>query len=420
MNRLLPLLLFFAQAYLIQRGSHHFSKWWNPVLLLAVTVGIAWMYGRFLLNVNELKENSTSPARRWQGALLGAAGIGLCYEELRKLFVRFSPPVKWSDVVPQLEAQFDRWARGEMPYQPVHFETYDAYPVYMPMNWLPIGISRFFGMDARWSGYVVLLLAVGLVGWHLWQRGKATWQTVAAVLLPSVALWSFILWKDLEIPVSYELLIAAYYLVLVAGLMSGSTTWMLAGVILCLLSRYTLVFWLPLFALVLFHERPLRWNLWFWAAVTTAIVCIYIVPFVQHDPTILEKGVGYHNGAAIEEWKGVGDPPVSWTMEKGISFALHLKTLFTGDMAHRVMLARVVQASVMLALFALGWLGYRRWRGRIPAGEFLLLMLYCVISGFYFFGPLTYRYYLIVLLMISAVICGRMMTKTTAQNISET
>ncbi|MEO6131870.1 MAG: hypothetical protein ABIQ02_08470, partial [Saprospiraceae bacterium] len=125
------------------------------------------------------------------------------------------------------------------------------------------------------------------------------------------------------------------------------------------------------------------------------------------DPSILSKGLAYHNAAVVEEWKGYGDPPVSYSMEQGIYFALQLKSWFTGEMTERVFKSRMLQGGLMLLLLVIGWLSWRRWRDRLHFGEYSLVMLYCFMLFFYCFGPLTYRYYLLVLLMISAVICGK-------------
>lgn len=414
-NLFTGLLLFLAQTYLTFRGVVHFGKYWNPVLLFAVSFAVGCWWLRLLLREKTSQKqedaHSASVWKKWAGALVGMLGMALCYEELRKLFVKFGAPDKYSDVLPQLEALFTRYAQGVFPYQPVNLGSYEAYPVYMPLHWLPIGISQFLHMDTRWSGYALLLIAAGIHGYFVFRQNRPLAQQVAAALLPSVALWGFILWGELDIPVSYELVIAAYYLTLAAGLSARNVVWVTAGLVLCLLSRYTLVFWLPLFAVLFWQNETLRRNATLWLTVATSVVVLYIVPFLWKDPTILVKGVAYHNGAAIAEWKGYGDPPVCWTMELGIHFARHLRDMTGGnDVEHQVFIARVVQAAAMLLLLVAGLLGWRRWRGRVNFYDFGLLMLYLFVLFFYFFGPLTYRYYLIVPLSLSAVICGRIMT----------
>jgi hypothetical protein len=206
--------------------------------------------------------------------------------------------------------------------------------------------------------------------------------------------------------VSFELIIAAYYLVLAAGLYARNITLVLLGLIFCLLSRYTLVFWLPLFAWMAWHALPRRQNYLIWASVAIAVTAVYLIPFLLKDPGILKSGLAYHNQAAVDEWKGYGDPAVSWSFERGIYFAPHLKAIFSGAMEQRVFGARVVQGSLMLLLTAAGMAFFRKWRARIDWNHFSLAFLYLFVCVFYFFGPLTYRYYLIVMFALSAVLCA--------------
>ena len=410
----LGLALLALQVYLTFNGVLYFGKYWSPVVLFLVSTGIAFVYLRVLLREkNTLPNAPIALAPRWQkalGALVSMLTMFLCYEELRKAFVKYVPR-DYSDVLPQIEALYTRFSTGVFPYFPVPMGSYSPYPVYMPLHWLPVGLPMAFGIDVRWVGFGLLLLAAGLYGWLSMRGDRPLWTQLCALVLPSLALWGYILWGEMDLPVSLETVIAAYYLVLAAGLVSRKVGWITAGLILCLLSRYTLVFWLPLLAFLLWKNLPRRQNLIIWATVATSVLLIYVFPFFAKDPTILSKGVAYHNLAAQDEWRGYGDPPVSWTMERGIHFAAHLKLMMTGDAQHQVFIARVVQASAMLGLLLLGLLGYRRWRNQVNFNDFALLMLYLFILFFYFFGPLTYRYYLIVPHTLAAVLCGQIMVR---------
>ena len=405
------LLLFFAQVYLTFWGVKHFSKYWNPVVLLAISLGIGYLWFRILLNDQRETDRLPGDSIGWRtkalGALVGVLGMLSSYEELRKLFVKFNPPSKFSDVLPQLEALYTRFSQGIFPYQPVDVGTHVAYPVYLPFHWLPIGISDLLHMDTRWSGYIFLVIAAGIYGYLLARKTGALANLILAALLPAMAFWGYVLWGREDIPITYELVIAAYYLVLAAGLARHRIGWIGAGLILCLLSRYTLVFWVPLFAIFFWQNESLRRNIALWMSVAASILLVYVFPFLLKNPGVFLEGIAYHNGAAVAEWQGYGDPPVSWTMELGVHFALHMRNLTSGDAEHQVFIARVIQAAAMLSVFFAGWWGYRRWRDRIHYSDFSLLMLYVFILFFYNFGPLTYRYYLIVPLMLSAVICGR-------------
>ncbi|MBK9336624.1 MAG: hypothetical protein IPM98_08520 [Lewinellaceae bacterium] len=404
------LLLFIAQIYLTFHGVDYFTKYWNPLVLFLVSLGIAVLFfGQRLRQIP-----AVSPALRalhpgvaacW--IVGGMLTIFLGYEELRKLFVQYADPGQYSDVLPQLEAQYQRFLRGEMPYAPVDLGYNAPYPVYMPLHWLPLGISDALGIDSRWSGYILLVLAAGVYGYWVGRQNASVGARILALALPSLGLWGFILWGKLEVPVSFEIVIAAYYLVLAAGLLGRNLRWITIGVVLCLLSRYTLVFWLPLLAFVLWQEYPRVANFRLWGTVLLSMLLLYIVPFYLRDPGIFAAGLKYHNDGAIAQWIGQGDPPVSWSMEKGVYFGINMKAHFPGDAVQQVFLARVLQAGLMLALLGFGIWAYRRWKNRIDGFSLCLVLLYAVLGCFYFFSPMTFQYYLLVLFALSATVVGK-------------
>jgi hypothetical protein len=281
----------------------------------------------------------------------------------------------------------------------------------MPLHWLPVGLVEWSGIDVRWAGYIILSLVIAGYGYAVAIQNRSNWFSLAlACFLPSLVIWAFMLFEPREISVSYELVIAGYYLLLGVALYSRSILWTTIAIILCLLSRYTLVFWLPVFALLLYRESSVRRNAALWISVIVAVLGLYVFPFLIKDPSILPEGLKYHNNAAIAEWQGYGDPPVSWSFEKGIYFAPHFKQILSGTMEHRVFITRIIQGSVMLLLCFGGIVGYRFMRRRMHWMEYCLVVLYCMVGFFYFLSPLAYSYYFMVPYMLSALLCARIMT----------
>jgi hypothetical protein len=189
------------------------------------------------------------------------------------------------------------------------------------------------------------------------------------------------------------------------------------GIICALLSRYTIVFWLPLYAILFFINQGLLKSMKMWSIVILSVALIYVIPFYLPAPDTLVKGVTYHNKAAIDEWSGFGTDAISYTFESGIYFAPHLKAMFSGDMSHRVFCARIVQASLMLLLLFGGLIAYHKWRDRINFYDFSLGILFLVMLFFYEFGPLCYTYYLISLFLVELVLCIKIaMSENNPQN----
>src|SRR5690606_9799498 len=143
---------------------------------------------------------------------------------------------------------------GEQPYYPLPLAGYAPFPVYMPLHWLPVGLTDFLGIDSRWIGYIFFSLALIFITLRFI---KMHWSPNAALILFSIPLLTFYGYHHYapqELGVSFDIIIAAYYMVLAFGLYSKNLTWITCGLVLCILSRYTLFFWLPVFACLLFQK----------------------------------------------------------------------------------------------------------------------------------------------------------------------
>lgn len=166
------------------------------------------------------------------------------------------------------------------------------------------------------------------------------------------------------------------------------------GICLCLLSRYTFIFWLPLFGLLFLSNNSFKKSLLFLAGILGVLFFAYILPFFIKDTTILSTGVAYHNGCAVGEW-AMG----FWTAEQGIHFAYLIKQIVNGTDEHGVYINRIIQAISLIISLMFGLVLYFKYKFEYQ--KYLAGFLYIFMLVFYCFSPLTYRYYLIVLLTLS-------------------
>jgi hypothetical protein len=352
-------------------------------------------------------------------ALGGLLSVLISYEEFRKLCVKYNEPEKWSDVITQARVLYDRFTQNEFPYTPIDIVgSHILQPVYMPMHWLPVSITDFLQIDIRWAGFIVLAIVASLFGWLLALQKGPFLLRLTILLLPSIALWGFILGAPADILVSFDIVIAAYYLLLAYGLAMRQLWVVTLGIILCLLSRYTLLFWLPLFALLFFMEFRLKKSLLVCGGVLTAVLLLFVIPFYLRDPELIDRGLTHYKNATVAEWTGYGEPPTSWTHENGVSIAPHMKAVLNVEMSQRVEMTRIMQAIILLLLFGMGVMGYRRWKQKFDIYTYSLIGLYCFMFCYYFFAPLTYRYYYFSFLVVSAIVCGRIILFTKQKRIS--
>lgn len=374
----------------------------NPFVLLVLNVGLV-VNAYFLLKNRAKTVGSPRPKKAFWQILMALLPLFLAYEELRKLWQKFDP-AKISDVLPQLRAQNNWFFNGEFPYQWLKFETYSAFPVYMPLHWLPIQFSNLLGFDERWIGVLFVAAAIGVVVYFLTKNvatGVAGWKTGLGFWLISLPIWAFIVWSGLELAVSFELVVAAWYVLLAGGLAAGDLRLVGIGLAGCLLTRYTCFFWLPTFAVLLWICRPRRDSFWLWGGVAAAVLLLYVLPFVCRDPSVLATGVEYHNHCALDSWSRPHDDD----FRQGINFAAYFKHLLGSSPESALFWMRAIQFLLMFALFAGGIFFYqKRAKNFLSFFDFALLELQLVISLFYLSSPMTFQYYLIVPLMTGAVL----------------
>jgi len=405
MNKIIGILLLWMQITLVYKGECIYGSSANPYYLLCVSVLIPVYYFFLLLknNIPAAAKPLTAFVYRLPGIMLGSICIFMCFPIFRNMLHDLPFPSTQSDVLPQLQGQYEAFARGDLPYYPLMQLPWHPYPVYMPLHWLPLGIGYLLHVDPRWSGYLLLVAAFSIVGYFTWKKEYTLTGKLIRVLLPVFVFYQSVMLDGIDMAATFETVIAAYYLLLATGLAEKNLPLVTAGIICCVLSRYTLLFWLPLFLLLLWFNVSFKRNAAVWASIIISVLLLYIFPFYIRDPSVLKKGLAYHNNAAIYEWHLTQ----SYIFQTGVFFGGHMHELFQGSPEHKVFMARTVQASFMIVLFIVACALYRRWKKKINFYDFSLGMLHIFLLFFFMFGPLTYTYYYFSLLMVSAVICGR-------------
>lgn len=397
--------LFILSCFCVVNGRAYLGTDGNPITLFLSLLAMAGWYIYILRR--EGAAQALLPPRlpaAITGALVGMAGIAITVPSFDRLFEQYNNPGALSDVITQLDVLYTRYTSGVFPYYPLEEYSWHPYPVYMPLNWLPLAISHLLKVDNRWVGILLMLLANGLWGAFVWRHAVNIAIKIIAILLPVVMLLFYTNWAGMDISVSLETMIAAYYMVLAIGLASKNIYLITAGLILCLLSRYTMIFWLPLFAIIYWQNIPRKANIGMWAAVALAFLVFYILPFYIKDPSILKDGVAYHNHCAIEEWKGYGEERISYTFVPSIYFAAQFRNWLPGAVEQQVFIMRVIQGSLMILLNIAGLLYHRKNKARMDYAKFCLVMLFLFLIFFYMFSPLLYKYYHIVTLSMAAII----------------
>lgn len=419
---IITLILFLLQILFLLNGQHIAGTALNPFIILFISLLLPIYYLWVFLNRGKTTENIKHSGKFGTiiGFALGCITILLAFVAIRRLFWDFPDPRHSSDVILSVEVLYDRFTAGIYPYQPLEQYEWHPFPPYLPLYWLPVSISRFMQIDVRWTGVFFLVLAAGAYGIFCWRSYASILHKMLALFLPLVGLTGYLIWGRFDLAVSFEFIIAAYYLILAAGLATKSLPMVALGLICCLLSRFTMIFWLPVFVILIWFNVPKKNVLLAAGVVLAAILFIYIIPFHLKDPSAFGQAMAYYKKSAVGEWQGYGDDHTSWTFMAGVHFAPYFKQMFHGTIEERVTSTQTFQAILMLVLIAAGLLLYRKWRRKINFYDFSLAMLYIIMLFYFMTAPLVFKYYYLTFLMVSATLCGKLIVAENANKKKST
>lgn len=319
----------------------------------------------------------------------------------QKFPVDYSDPSQ-SDIIPQIHAMVSRFWHGVNPYLVIRDWGYDLSPTYLPLTWFPFSIPYALDLDYRIVAFVLFLLAV-VVAFKYWQPGWIGILAGSAYLL----LWlrRVAIDDDIIYGVTVEWLIAGYYLIFLASWRSRSAWIQALALLLCLLSRYALVFWLPILILYLWNLRG-RMHVYKGIMITLGgLMLIYVLPFLARDPGSFSRGLAHHQRAAIDEWHGQPwqenlDQP--YTLYKGVGLANRFYEM--SDLPVEQRLQRLQRTQILLLIvWVIVSMGLFTWRVRkmIHPMYFLWGSLKIYLALFYHMLQLPYTYLFVVLVAIN-------------------
>ena len=211
--------------------------------------------------------------------------------------------------------------------------------------------------------------------------------------------------QDIIYGVTVEWLIAGYYLIFLASWRSRSAWIQALALLLCLLSRYALVFWLPILILYLWNLRG-RMHVYKGIMITLGgLMLIYVLPFLARDPGSFSRGLAHHQRAAIDEWHGQPwqenlDQP--YTLYKGVGLANRFYEM--SDLPVEQRLQRLQRTQILLLIvWVIVSMGLFTWRVRkmIHPMYFLWGSLKIYLALFYHMLQLPYTYLFVVLVAIN-------------------
>ncbi|MBS1773093.1 MAG: hypothetical protein JST82_09535 [Bacteroidetes bacterium] len=333
--------------------------------------------------------------------LFSAPLIYIAYK-LTPLFTQYPLDAKFSDIIPLIQLMVKRFLTGVPVYvDPINDFGYNIAPTYLPLHWLPFSISELGHFDYRWMAFIIWSLCVIYIIARTVKHPVTAYKLIVPVLL----YWLFkVIYQEEYMLMAYtiEMLIAGYYMFLIAGLNHKNIYITAIAITLCLMSRYSLVLWLPLWAFIYFISGHRKEVLKIIATVIVLIIIVYVIPFLSKDWGSFFRGYKYYDKAAFGEWTHLDDKGFPYQLYNGTGFAHKfydkLKHL---DIAQRIKVAQQVHLFISLGICLVMGIWYWFNRKRIDYKIFATASFKIYFCFFLAFIQVPYIYLMVVSSFVS-------------------
>ena len=384
-----------AEWSLLNLWRNAYGPYWSPVLVFAAAVLLCvCAVGFWLDRPVATAAPAAALARIPAAGLLLLLGAGWVLY-LEAPLIRDHPvDLTFSDVITILQTYVARFRSGEVVYRYFTNLPYPLFPNHLPLQWLPYVPADIMGVDYRWWSMGLLLL-LGFGAYQLWLvRQPLHWLEFGVkALLPFFVLSQLIEHNRDMFIFTCEPTIICYYCLLAASVLSRSALLQGVGLVLCLLSRYSVVFWVPFFLWVLWREVGLRHALLVAGITAVGVVGIYVVPFLSHDWTIFTHALAEYKIATLGEW-GHKDavlqaPPQLFS---GVGAAAWFYTYWPGDLPAKIEWLQRTHVVLSAGTVGLVAVAYHRLRKRLDYRLIALIGLKLYLTVFYTFLQIPYLY----------------------------
>lgn len=162
-----------------------------------------------------------------------------------------------SDVLPIMQIMSQRFVNGQEVYAIIPEIWGGMQPIYLPAMWMPYIPSVVWHFDPRWITVFCLLGCSALI--LLWQPARkrlSGWSLL--VLVPTLVMFAnFLHWDPILISMTDEGVVIGFYVLLAWAIWRGNPILIGIALTLSVLSRVSLLAWIPFFGLFvwLFESR---------------------------------------------------------------------------------------------------------------------------------------------------------------------
>jgi len=407
------LLLF---CFIIETGSLSFirnaaGKYISPVLFITAAIIGIYTGLKLLLLIPTKPVTSISSIKKKAILFIAyAAGFAvivfLTWLWLRKFFDNYPIGPSYSDIIPLIHRMNYMFMHGLKIYKSFSDFGYTAFPTYLPAMWMPFLIADKLQLDYRTWSYIVLCGILLLCAMLIPAKNK---NRIWLLLFPFAIFLLYVWYQPSAFGWTVEPMIAGFYLFLLLGIYLQNTWIMGFALLLCLLSRYAILLWVPVLFILLFFYGSKKLSIYTLIILLTGMLVIFVIPILLSYPRILEASYSQYTVAALGEWNGqpwqkAGDLP--FQLSQGYGFAIYFYQWGRGDIIQRLKLAQTAHLiiAVILPLVTILWWYRLEKNKRLRLNWFLVFSLKLYLVFFFAFIQVPYAYLFFTPLLVSSLI----------------
>ncbi|MCU0422368.1 MAG: hypothetical protein MUC81_06105 [Bacteroidia bacterium] len=332
------------------------------------------------------------------------------------LFQRHPLDINQSDILPFIKVVYlDRLSNGEAVYSSFTGFNYGTFtPSYLPAHWMPFIIPYWLNIDLRWAVVAVFSLAALIYTFYIVKIDNKQ-SGLFKLILPWILVFSIYIKQPVDGVHTIEIMVIGYYLMLGVLLFSSHSLLQAFGIVLPLMSRYSFLFWLPIYGFILWLNQ--RVQLLKIIAGSLFFLSIIFLPFIIQSPEMFKDFNGNYLRGVIYEWQGQpwqksGDRPFQLFQGMGVASWFYL--WFNGSLEDKIIMIKNVLLAVSV-IFML-WQLFLVWKvkNKINPDLLALLTLKAALTLFYLFIMVPYVYLNWVPLIVSIVIISRFQLPSTS------
>jgi hypothetical protein len=293
---------------------------------------------------------------------------------LNNIFTAYPIDERLSDVIPTIRIAVQRFLAGETVYKEVKFDAgwTLVHVGYLPMQWLPFSIAEMLKLDYRMIAFFIWAIASITLIYRTAKSDK--WHGIVIASLSLVMIFLVSKFQSALLGTTVELMVAGYYILFIIGQNQKSPVLKGLGIVICLLSRFSLVLWLPLWIITEWFSGERKHAIIAAVTIFFAVLIIYVIPFMSQDWGMFFRVFKNYDKAAMGEWQHLNASGKPYHLYAGNGFAY----LYYEKLAHLDLMQRIKALKMTHLILS------------------LLSVITCAV--FYYFKNSKYQYYQIFLL----------------------